>query len=424
MTLSTTLSPETLRRWRRRVFAVSWLSYAGFYLGRVNLAVAIPALGSAFGWSRMALGLLGSAFFWVYAFSQLLNGYLGDRLSARRFVAAGLLLSAGLNLLVGSLGAYGALTLAWAANGWAQATGWGPIMRTLARWFPPDERGKLTALFAPCYVVGSALSWAVAGWFIALGGWRWAFWGPGMLLWIVAFGWFIGVRDDPQSAMGRAVGERHGEPTSASLPQDLIGLLRHARLAPALAVCLFSGMIKDGLTLWGPTYLMEQAGLSLTTAALSGVIIPIAGAAGVFFAGWAMHRHTSGREMPVVAGLAILVTIAVAGLYAAGHGGGLGLGLTMLAAMALGSHGTNALLLASLPLSLGPRGAVSAAAGTLDFISYVGGGISALLVGWLQDLAGWPAVHLWWGAVALAMVILAVRTAQGERTQEQRPARA
>ena len=95
----------------------------------------MPALQESFGWSKAALGLLGSLVFWGYAFSQLINGHVGDRVSAQRFVAVSLVLSAGLNALVGALSAYGLFVLVWAINGWTQATGWGPMMRTLSRWF-------------------------------------------------------------------------------------------------------------------------------------------------------------------------------------------------------------------------------------------------------------------------------------------------
>ena len=132
------LSPASLQRsLRRRQFAVAWLTYAFYYLGRVNLPVALPALQAEFGWSPAAVGLIGTAMYWTYAAGQLVNGHLGDRLSPRRLVALGLLGSAALNLLFGSLGALGGMVLVWALNGWVQSTGWGPIVKTLSHWFRP-----------------------------------------------------------------------------------------------------------------------------------------------------------------------------------------------------------------------------------------------------------------------------------------------
>jgi sugar phosphate permease len=177
------MDARTLRGWRTRIFFICWLTYAGYYLGRVNLAVALPSIQADLHWSKAAAGLIGSAFYWVYALGQLINGRLGDQLSARRLVAMGLVASALLNLAFGASSALPLMALIWAANGLAQSTGWGPMMKTLARWFEPRQRGRLTALFMPCYVVGHAASWALGGWLCASRGWRYAFIVPGGCCW-------------------------------------------------------------------------------------------------------------------------------------------------------------------------------------------------------------------------------------------------
>ncbi|MBN1402646.1 MAG: MFS transporter [Anaerolineae bacterium] len=386
--MAVALPAAPLRAWRRRIFVVSWVTYAAYYLRRVNLAVALPAVQADLGWSKAMLGLVGSTFYWVYALSQLANGHLGERLSARRFVALGMLLSAGLNLLFGSLSAFGLMLAVWAWNGWAQATGWGPIMKTLSRWFPPEGRGRLTALFAPCYVAGHALSWALAGWLIARWSWREVFWAPGLLLLALAALWYLLVRDQPEDLLqGETEALQETNPAAPRARRDLLSGLKALWSTPGLswvpAVCFGSGMVKDALTLWGPTYLIEQSGMSLSAAALSGTLIPISGVMGAMLAGWLLHRVSREREGPVVSIMALLIAAGACGLLMLHRSL---LAVLMLGLMALGSHGMNALLLASLPLSLGPEGRVSAAAGSLDFIPYVGGGLSVLGVGLLQDL--------------------------------------
>ena len=413
------MDSRKLRAWRIRIFVLSWVTYAAYYMGRVNLAVAMPAIQAEFQWSKASVGLIGSALYWVYAIGQLVNGHLGDRLSARKLVAIGLAVSALLNLLFGTLGSLAMMTVVWALNGWAQSTGWGPLMKTLSRWFEPSQRGKLTALFTPCYVVGHALSWALAGWLVATRGWRYGFWVPGVILLVFALSWYLLARDGPDQVASETFGnpqppKTRPRPARFNPIHGLASAIRRPEIRWALIACFLSGMVKDGLTLWGPTYLMEEQGLDLAAAALTGVSIPVAGALGAMISGWLMHRASAGREPPIVAGLAILIATAALGLYWLGIDGQRGTASTliggagMLAALALGSHGMNALLMTSLPLSLGPRGNVSSAAGTLDFASYVGGGLSAALVGGLQDLFGWGGVFAWWAAVALAITVLAL----------------
>ena len=82
------------RRWQWRIFGIAWLSYASFYLCRVNIAVALPAIQVDLGWDKGTVGLIGGVFLWVYALGQLVNGTLGQRANARWFVGAGMLISA------------------------------------------------------------------------------------------------------------------------------------------------------------------------------------------------------------------------------------------------------------------------------------------------------------------------------------------
>ena len=401
------------------ILALCWLTYAAYYLGRVNLAVALPVLGNDLGWSPAALGLLGSVFYWVYAAGQLVNGALGDRLSPRRLVAIGLLLSGVLNILVGASSLFGIALLLWGLNGWAQSTGWGPLLKTLSRWFSPQVRGRVTALFSPCYVVGHAASWALAGWLASRYGWRSAFWVPGVLLAVAALVWYLAARDAPDArTLATQPADRSADRRSGGLAGGLHGLAelwRQPLLRWALITCLLSGMVKDGLTLWAPTYLVMRYGLTAGSAALTGTVIPLAGAAGAVFAGWLVHRRQ--RESGAVLLLAPLIALAA---WALARGIGSGTpwtGLPLLALIALGSHGINALLMSAVPLALGPTGRVSSAAGALDFASYVGGGFSALIVGGLQQVAGWPAVFAGWTGVAtLIAVAAAVHARQTRRS--------
>jgi sugar phosphate permease len=66
---------------------------AGYYLGRVNLAAALPDIEADLSLAKSQVGVFVTGFFWAYALGQLLYGQLGDRLSPRRFVFVGMLVS-------------------------------------------------------------------------------------------------------------------------------------------------------------------------------------------------------------------------------------------------------------------------------------------------------------------------------------------
>jgi len=402
--------PDRLTSWRLRIVAVCFVTYACHYLGRVNLAVTVPALREAFGWDKAAIGVIGTAFYWAYAAGQLINGPLGDRVSPRRLVAAGLVASAALNVAFGSTsGALPWFVVLWALNGWAQACGWAPIIRTLSRWFEPAQRARVTAFIGPSYLVGHAASWALPGALTARYGWRYAYWVPGVLLLAAAVFWHSLVRDEPGEALAAAPARAGG--LSAALEG-----LRVAWRGPmrwAAVVSLLSGLVKEGLNLWGPTYLVEEQSLGLFGAALSGLLIPATGIVGQMVTGRVQQRVARGQERPVVAGLGVVVALGAGALFVVAGRESLAAALGTLAIVAAGSHGMNSLLMASLPLSLGSRAPVSAVTGALNFCQYLGAGLGAVLVGGLVDRLGWGAAYGCWVACALLIVIVAGRPRLG-----------
>lgn len=70
----------SLRFWQRRIVVMGWVTYASYYLGRVNLSTAIPDLREGLHLSSQDVGLLSSGFFLSYALGQLISGHLGDRI--------------------------------------------------------------------------------------------------------------------------------------------------------------------------------------------------------------------------------------------------------------------------------------------------------------------------------------------------------
>jgi sugar phosphate permease len=403
-------TPLRFQRWQRRIFAIAWLSYASFYLCRVNIAVALPAIQLDLGWERSAIGLIGSVFLWTYALGQLINGTLGQRANARWFVGAGMLASAACNALFGSASWLWPMVILWGINGWAQSMGWGAIMKTIAAWFDARRRGRIAALFSPCFVLGHFTAWAAGGWIAGRLGWRYAFWLPAIVFGAMGATWLVGIRNSPQEAgfSDRGAGATQAD---ATIGEIIRSILSHPRLRWAAVTCVFASMIKDGLTLWAPTFLVDAIGMPVERAALAASILPLFGLCGSLLAGWLSDRLFRSREGPGIVGLSLIVAVAMVGFATVGNRSPW-LAVALLGVCGTAVYGINSLLLTSVPLSFEHVGAV---AGFLDFCSYAGGGISALAVGQLLDWQNWSAVFLYWLAATLVAagcgVVLSRRTA-------------
>ncbi len=61
--MTASLLPKT---WRYRIFGVTWLSYAGFYLCRKNFSVVMPMLTDEFGFTKVDLALILIGYSLIY----------------------------------------------------------------------------------------------------------------------------------------------------------------------------------------------------------------------------------------------------------------------------------------------------------------------------------------------------------------------
>jgi sugar phosphate permease len=86
----------------RKTFITLWLTYASFYLCRVNISIAIPRIVEELDFSFAKMGTLGSVFFIVYAAGQIVNGLAAGKRSPRKIIITGIIGSAVVNLLFGA----------------------------------------------------------------------------------------------------------------------------------------------------------------------------------------------------------------------------------------------------------------------------------------------------------------------------------
>src|SRR4029453_2573995 len=92
---------QSQRQWRWRIFAVTWLAYAGFYLCRKNLSVTMPLIAKEMQFTPLQLANVVFGYSLLYAVGQFGFGLIADRFGSRITVTIGLLLSVLANVLMG-----------------------------------------------------------------------------------------------------------------------------------------------------------------------------------------------------------------------------------------------------------------------------------------------------------------------------------
>ncbi|MES2136262.1 MAG: MFS transporter [Pseudomonadota bacterium] len=175
---------------RRAANALIFLLGAAVFLNYVDrgaIAVAAPLMKGELGLSNTAFGIAVSAFFWIYAPVQLGVGWLCDRFSVYKLIAAGIVLWAGSTVLMGFVGGFGSLLVLRIMLGVGESIAFPGSSKIIARHIPPERRGVANAAVAAGIALGPAIGTLAGGLIVASWGWRAMFlaFGLATLIWLL-----------------------------------------------------------------------------------------------------------------------------------------------------------------------------------------------------------------------------------------------
>jgi MFS family permease len=213
--------------------------------------------------SNAQIGLLTSAFFWVYAPGQLLAAWLVDRLNAYRALTLGLLVWSAATVLSGLANGFVVLVALRVLLGLGESAGFPASSKLLAQHLPHHRLGIANALVSAGISLGPAVGTLLGGLLIAHTGWRWLFilFGAASLLWLIP--WFLATRGLAAEADSRA---REAEPSFAEIlsKRELWGAaMGHFALTYAFYLVIS----------FLPLYLVRAHGFSLRRMAVLGGLV-------------------------------------------------------------------------------------------------------------------------------------------------------
>jgi MFS family permease len=170
------------------------------YVDRGAIGIAAPLMKSELRLSEEAYGLAFSAFFWIYAPVQFFAGWLCDRFSVYKLMAAGILLWAASTLLMGFAGGFGSLLVLRIMLGVGESISFPGSSKIIARHVPADRRGVANAAVATGLALGPTIGTLAGGLILAHYGWRAIFltFGVLTLLWLLP--WLMTVRALPAAS--------------------------------------------------------------------------------------------------------------------------------------------------------------------------------------------------------------------------------
>ncbi len=390
-----------------RTFALTWVSYASYYLTRNNFSVTKATIQDELGVTREQLGAIDTAYLTVYTVGQFVWGWVADRAGARRVIGAGMLASAALSALFGMTSATMMFLVIFAANGLAQSTGWSSNLKAMTAAMPPGARGRLMGFWSTSYQIGSLVSKPVAGFFLALGGWRLAFYAPAV--WVAVVGvvilLYLPEKRVPVAAEARA--DADADPAGDEVARERRRVLRTPLVWAIGASYFFMKLIRYVLLFWLSYYCEKELGYSKWLAAVVPLAFELGGFLGAITAGWASDRLFQGRRV-IVGVISLFCLAASMAFYAYMAPLGVAANFIALALVGFFLFGPDTLLSATAAQDIGGPAASATAGGVINglgsFGPIVGSSLAASLSLWL----GWTGLYqlLGVGAVVGALLLL------------------
>ena len=397
---------------RFQTFVAGTIGYSLYYVCRTGLNVVKgPIIQDGF-LTATQLGAISSCLLYAYAAGKFVNGVLADRSNIKRFMAAGLSVSAFTNLVFGLTGLWSTgvgtassllvllLCGLWTLNGWAQSMGTAPAVIGLSRWYPLSIRGTYYGFFSSSHNIGEGLSFVFCGALVGLMGWQWGFMGSALagLLGVIIIMLFM--HDNPESKGLKQVELLTGEKTQEEIDAEAAAKAAAKASADAEAkeiqksvfknpgvwfLALASGFMyvaRYAVNGWG-TLVLEGKGFSTTEATSIISINAWCGIFGTVLSGFLSDKLFKGdRQLPaLVAGILHVISLIIF-LY-----GGDSVAINVLAMILRGlAIGVLICFLGGLmAVDIVPRKASGSALGIVGLVSYIFASTQDIVSGILID---------------------------------------
>jgi len=376
-----------------------WLVCFFNYADRQTIYAVFPLLEAEFGFTKFELGLIGSAFMWVYAGGAPFAGFIADRLKRVHLILGGCIFWSFVTVATAWCTKLWQFVTVRALEGFGETFYFPASMSLTADYHGPRTRSRAFAIHQSSVYAGTILGSWLGATIAEHFGWRTGFYLFGMIGMGVAAILYAFLREPQRGAADREEAEAQGLDTSTAhdglAAGDALGVadtaavvLRRPAVILLMLAFLGANFVATIFLTWTPTFLKEKFGYSLGAAGLNGtVFIHLASAVAAPLAGVVAdrlaRRFAGGRVLVQAAGLLVgSAFVALVGLCST-----TGVLVAAMTAFGLCKGCYDSGIFASLFDQIEPRARASAA-GIMNTVGWGGGALGPLFVGWATQAAG------------------------------------
>jgi MFS family permease len=443
-------------RYKWWVVFMLWFICFFNYADRQAIFSVFPKLKEEFGFDKVQLGLIGSAFMWVYAAGAPFAGYVGDRVRRKDLILGGCLFWSGITVMTGWCSRFWHFVSVRALEGFGETFYFPASMSLVSDYHGPRTRSRAMSVHQSSVYIGTIAGSWLGAWFAEHIGWRMGFYFFGSMGMILAALLYRFLREPARGEAEAIIPAATPATRSLSLAElaktilrspaallrmlataaaDFVATIRTVFDRPSVLLLMgafvAANFVATIFLTWTPTFLVEKFHFKLTAAGLSGsVFIHLASACSVpvggYLADLLSRRWAGGRIMVQAAGL----LLGSGFVFLVGTTREVG---TLLLAMTLfglckGLYDSN--IFAALYDYVRPEARASAA-GMMNTVGWGGGALGPVAVGLaskygrhatemenMSEAIAWCGGVYILGALLLGAAILNARRTQGSRVDQ------
>lgn len=349
------------------------------YADRQAASSVLPLLSKIFGFNDFQLGIIGSAFAWIYAAVAPFAGMAADRASRKKLIIAACIIWSSFTLATAWCGSFSSFVTVRALTGLAETFYFPAVMALISDFHASSTRSRAMSLHQSAVYAGTILG----SWFAAVlaekHGWNFPFlvFGPVGILLAIFISKFL--REPTRGASESQVIQ-----VPASIGETLKIIFSTPAAIFLMAAFLCANFVAFIFLTWTPTFLYDKFHYSLGAAGLTGaVFINLASAASVPVAGlladrW-RHRHSGGRMLIQLLGLLIGAIF----VFFVGKTSSIAVLILAMACFGLCKGFYDSGIFASLYDTIESR-ARGTAAGLMNTVGWGGGALGPIFVGYVS----------------------------------------
>lgn len=384
------------------------------YLDRQVIFSVFPLLQGEMKITTLQLGLLGTAFLWVYSLCSPFAGHLADRFGKKPMICLSLLVWSFITILSGRAHTFSQLITLRSLMGISEACYLPAGLALIAAYHGTQTRSRAVSLHYSGTYLGTVLGGTLGGWIGASYGWRSVFGIFGIIgaIYGVILLFALREKSQPETRVDWVAREKVDLRTGASI------IFRTPGFKSLLTVFAIASICDWAIYTWMPLYLYESFHFSLAKAGFTATFyIKVGGFCGLLIGGvladaWA-KRSRRGRVLTQCLGLGCAAPCMILSavthipyfLYTAMIFFGLGKGMYDGNIMPVLCEGISTRLRAT-------------AFGFLNFAGTFAGGVSAAAAGGLKSTIGLSGTFVLCGVLLVSaaglLLVVRIQPAPGE----------